>query len=714
MKKHLICLIMLICTLLNVNVYATECELLDGDFETIELEDGSLNIVKYNGACSDIELPKTINNKKISSINEDAFNNENINSIKIIDNINIYDSVNTFSENIILKGLKDSNIINYAKKYERKYNEIYTIDFDIENIDTIFVEDNKYTINIENPIMEYYSFAGWTDGFNNYQKDSTIDIIDNVLLMPVWIDNSYVVKFNANGGSGKMSNITLTTNHEYLLPSVAYTKKNYKFYGWNTEANGSGTTYKNNEAIYNLIKENNGEITLYAMWGNKSNITFDAKGGNKVYTTKTVYYNSKIGTLPTTKRKGYTFTGWYTSDGKLIDANTFYPYKNNIKLYAHWKKITYKINYSLTGDNNPANIISYNVTTSFKLLNPKRSGYKFVGWYKDSKYKKRITKITKGTTGNLTLYAKWTPIKYNISFDANGGSGKMSKIYNVKYNKEVTLTKNKYKRVGYKFIGWNTKKDGTGVAYTNAQSVKNLTGTSGKTVKLYAQWEIITYTITYNFGDDNTYSLSNPTTYTVNDTFELQNPEKEGYLFLGWCTNSSLDTKVKVIKRGTTGNKTYYAKWIAYDPNSGISKTRIFMVDLAQSQIGNYNGKKYWTWYGSKHRMAWCCVFVSWLADQNGILNIDIPKFASVPVGEKYFKSRNQYKKRDKYTPLPGDIVFFDWNHNGSLDHVGIVEKVSGEYVYTIEGNSTNRVARKKYKLTSNDINGYGIPNYDK
>ena len=125
---------MFIAAVLNINVYATECELLDSDFETIELEDGSLNIVKYNGICSNIELPKTINNKNISGINEDAFNNANINSIKIIANINIFDSANTFSENIILKGLKDSNIINYAKKYERNYNEfinnrlyIYTI-----------------------------------------------------------------------------------------------------------------------------------------------------------------------------------------------------------------------------------------------------------------------------------------------------------------------------------------------------------------------------------------------------------------------------------------------------------------------------------------------------------------------------------------------------------------------------------------------------------
>ena len=73
-------------------------------------------------------------------------------------------------------------------------------------------------------------------------------------------------------------------------------------------------------------------------------------------------------------------------------------------------------------------------------------GYTVSGWYKESEYKKKITKISKGSTGNLTLYAKWTPIKYNISFDANGGTGKMSKIYNVKYNKDITLIKNKFNR----------------------------------------------------------------------------------------------------------------------------------------------------------------------------------------------------------------------------------------------------------------------------
>ena len=118
MKKNIICLIMFITALLNINVYATECELLDSNFETTELEDNTLNIVKYNGTCSDIELPKTINGLSISGIGENAFNNENINSIKIIDNIDIFDSSNTFNENIILIGLKDSNVINYAKKYE--------------------------------------------------------------------------------------------------------------------------------------------------------------------------------------------------------------------------------------------------------------------------------------------------------------------------------------------------------------------------------------------------------------------------------------------------------------------------------------------------------------------------------------------------------------------------------------------------------------------
>lgn len=81
-------------------------------------------------------------------------------------------------------------------------------------------------------------------------------------------------------------------------------------------------------------------------------------------------------------------------------------------------------------------------------------------------------------------------VTYNIRFDANGAtSGKMSTLRKVPYNKKVKLTANKYSRKGYKFLGWNTKKNGKGKMYKNKASVKNLTKTNRKTVTLYAIWK---------------------------------------------------------------------------------------------------------------------------------------------------------------------------------------------------------------------------------
>ena len=74
-----------------------------------------------------------------------------------------------------------------------------------------------------------------------------------------------------------------------------------------------------------------------------------------------------------------------------------------------------------------------------------------------------------------------------------------------------------------------------------------------------------------------------------------------------------------------------------------------------------------------------------------------------------------QYKGRFRdgsYTPVAGDIIFFDWGNNGTIDHVGIVESVSGGTVNTIEGNSGDKVARRNYSIGSSNIYGYGVPAY--
>lgn len=136
------------------------------------------------------------------------------------------------------------------------------------------------------------------------------------------------------------------------------------------------------------------------------------------------------------------------------------------------------------------------------------------------------------------------------------------------------------------------------------------------------------------------------------------------------------------------------------------------MVETARKEIGN-TGEKYWTWYGFNRRVLWCCVFVSWVANENDVLGEPIPKFIWVKKGVDYYKERNALKYPSKYTPLPADLIFFDWNRNGIIDHVGLVEKVEKGYVYAIEGNASNKdVKRRKYKLNSPYIYAYGVPEY--
>lgn len=136
------------------------------------------------------------------------------------------------------------------------------------------------------------------------------------------------------------------------------------------------------------------------------------------------------------------------------------------------------------------------------------------------------------------------------------------------------------------------------------------------------------------------------------------------------------------------------------------------MVDVAATQIGNVGGRPYWSWYGFSSRVEWCAVFVSWCAGQNGYIDAgSVPKFAGCMQGSHWFMERNLWMPRG-YLPLPGEIIFFDWDGDELPDHVGIVEVCDGSTVYTIEGNTSDSVARRTYSVNSQYIYGYGTPIY--
>ena len=143
-----------------------------------------------------------------------------------------------------------------------------------------------------------------------------------------------------------------------------------------------------------------------------------------------------------------------------------------------------------------------------------------------------------------------------------------------------------------------------------------------------------------------------------------------------------------------------------------LATTASDMVAIAQSQIGQTGGQPYWSWYGFGSRVEWCAIFVSWCAEQCGYLDAGIlPKFASCGVGVKWFQNRGQWLPGSA-TPEPGMVIFFQWYGSDSLiaDHVGIVEKVEGGRVYTIEGNSNDQVRQNSYPVGYGEIKGYGVP----
>ena len=160
------------------------------------------------------------------------------------------------------------------------------------------------------------------------------------------------------------------------------------------------------------------------------------------------------------------------------------------------------------------------------------------------------------------------------------------------------------------------------------------------------------------------------------------------------------------------GDKAYVSHVLRYYPVGRLfmGEGNTAMVAVAQSQIGNVGGAPYWSWWGYNDRVEWCAIFVSWVADQCGYLNAGVlPKMEGVLPYIDWFKARGQWQDRD-YVPLPGDIIFFDWESDGLADHVGIVEKVENSLVYTIEGNSGDRCAERCYPFGSVPIYGYGLP----
>ncbi len=323
----------------------------------------------------------------------------------------------------------------------------------------------------------------------------------------------YKLSFSANGGTGEMESITKDENDKINLPAVEFSKSGFKFVNWNTVPDGSGISYTDGaEFIFTA------DTTLYAQWKeNKTTpsnpetpenptqpeqpqnpetpstpkttytVTFDANGGSGSIASISAEEGSEI-TLPENvfTKDGCIFAGWATES----DGNVSYSDKakitvtGGITLYAKWSLETYTITYELNGGTNATdNPADYNVETdTITLKEAAKNGYAFSGWYKEASFETKITEITKGSTGNITLYAKWNLENYTITYELNGGTNAESnpESYNVETEAVTLLAPS---REYFDFGGWYRENS---FATKATEIAKGSTGD----VTLYAKWTV--------------------------------------------------------------------------------------------------------------------------------------------------------------------------------------------------------------------------------
>lgn len=201
----------------------------------------------------------------------------------------------------------------------------------------------------------------------------------------------------------------------------------------------------------------------------------------------------------------------------------------------------------------------------------------------------------------------------------------------------------------------------------------------------------------YNFGNGYiSWAKTNYGGYSYANAVEFSTQQAQR---LGWDSYGDTQYPAHVLR--------YYPYGRAFTAGGNQA-----IVEVALTQLGNQGGQPYWSWYGFDSRVEWCACFVSWCADQCGYIESGlVPKFAGCVDGANWFKSNGKWQDRT-YEPKTGDIIFFDWEGDGTTDHVGIVEKCENGTVYTVEGNSGDACKQRQYAVGSSNIYGYGIPAY--
>lgn len=446
---------------------------------------------------------------------------------------------------------------------------------------------SNYTVSSATPTRSGFKFDGWTSSAGgSVAAGGTIsNVTSNITLTAKWIAR-YTVSYNGNGHNSGTAPATVTVDSGGSTTAAAnpFTKTGSTFTGWNTAANGSGTSYAAGATISNITSN----ITLYAQWQGNPTITFNANkptgaGAANVAGTPsntTVTYNTAY-TLPTSTPtlKGYTFAGWKKDNaGTAISAGgSAGNITANTTFYAQW---TEKTGYSVsfydafggTGDGTQVGTTQSGKKWTDNITlptTPSKTGYNFAGWYltKDANGNGNTGQMTTAmavrdiwaiqsiadTTTSVKLYAKWTEkdrVEVTLNLNGSGASynGSTSNFTSPSLLNGSSWSIPNYAnptRVGYNFKGWADSASATSGSYNAGHTFTNLT--ASKTV--YAVWAAAPVTFTFQGGHASaTLASGATTTATANYGSNLTTKANNTYTLAGnnfsnWgYTNSSNST----------------------------------------------------------------------------------------------------------------------------------------------------------------------------
>lgn len=364
-------------------------------------------------------------------------------------------------------------------------------------------------------------------------------VTGNVSMTLQFKTNEYTYRFNANGGTGSISDIKAKHGTSVKIPTSTFKKDYHTQTDWNTVAGGTGTKYALGGTISGYSGKDGDIVTLYAQWRkNKVSISYHVNGGKMGSGSGADYKIGTDGDILKGSSK-LTNTGIY---GELITGEDTVNDLYNV--YAVGYVTLVKTGY-------------HTVTTSDWNTQTNGSGKSY-----DSMLAYKATDFAdlKDSDKSVVLYANWKPNNYKVRYNGSGAtSGTMTDSSHV-YDTSKVLTRNAYARTGYTFTGWNTKSDGKGTAYADGASIKNLTATKDGVVTLYAQWKVNSYTLTYDANGGTVSPSSKKLDY--NEAYgTLPTPVRKGYRFEGWYTTTTGGTKVSSITKMGTKDTTIYARW---------------------------------------------------------------------------------------------------------------------------------------------------------